>query len=157
MRVTSYTDYSLRVLMYVGVKGEGVSTVNEIAEGYRISKNHLMKVVHKLGLLGYLETVRGKGGGIRLARPARCINIGAVVRDTEDDLALVDCLQPSGGTCRIRTHCRLRHALQEALHAFFHVLDGYTLADLIESDRPFARLLGLDVNKVGGHAAVRPR
>lgn len=130
--------------MYVALRGEAVSTINEIAERYAISKNHLMKVVHKLGALGYLETVRGKGGGIRLAKPADQINIGEVVRHTEDDMALVDCLHPSGGTCCIRPDCRLRRALQEALDAFMSVLDGYTLADLIEPDRRLKRLLGMD-------------
>ena len=143
MRVTVYTDYSLRVLMYAALKADAVSTINEIAECYGISRNHLMKVVHRLGVLGYLETVRGKGGGIRLGKPAEQIDVGDVVRNTEDDMALVECFHPSGGTCCIKPDCRLRQALQEALDAFMNVLDGYTLADLVEPDRHLVRLLGM--------------
>jgi len=151
MRLTSFTDYSLRVLMYVGVKGEGLATIDEIASRYGISRNHLMKVVLRLGQLGYLKTVRGKGGGLRLAQPPEAINLGAVVRATEDDLGLVECLQkpergsgagPAGG-CRIAPACVLRGVLGEALDAFLAVLDRYTLADLIRPRAPLADLLGI--------------
>ena len=91
MRLTGFTDFALRVLMYVGAKGESLSTVEEIADSYGISRHHLTKVVHRLGQLGYLETIRGKNGGIRLARDPGEINLGAVVRQMEDDLTLVPC------------------------------------------------------------------
>lgn len=143
MRLTLYTDYSLRVLMYVGVKG-GAATISELAQSYAISRNHLMKIIHRLGQLGYLETARGRGGGLRLARPPSEINIGEVVRRTEDDFALVNCFDAMAAPCAIANACALRAALGEALEAFFAVLDGYTLEDLLGPKRRLARLLGLD-------------
>lgn len=136
MHLTLWTDYALRTLIYVGAKGEALSTVAEIAGSFRVSKSHLMKVVNRLGQQGYLETVRGKGGGLRLGRPAPEIRIGAVVRDTEDDLAVMGCLSEAG-FCRIEGCCILRTALQDATDAFLRSLDDYTLADLL---RPQARL-----------------
>jgi len=133
MRLTLYTDYSLRVLMYLGLKRDGLATIAEVSESYGISRNHLMKIVHQLGLLGYVETVRGKGGGIRLARPAGAINLGEVVRRMEEDLALVQCFDPVAAKCRIESACVLRSVLGEALGAF--------LADLIERPRALSRLL----------------
>jgi Rrf2 family nitric oxide-sensitive transcriptional repressor len=141
MRLTLYTDYSLRVLMYLGLKRDGLATIAEVSESYGISRNHLMKIVHQLGLLGYVETVRGKGGGIRLARPAGAINLGEVVRRMEEDLALVQCFDPVAAKCRIESACVLRAVLGEALGAFLAVLDRYTLADLIERPRALSRLL----------------
>jgi Rrf2 family nitric oxide-sensitive transcriptional repressor len=141
MRLTLYTDYSLRVLMYLGLKRDGLATIAEVSESYGISRNHLMKIVHQLGLLGYVETVRGKGGGIRLARPAGAINLGEVVRRMEEDLALVQCFDPVAAKCRIESACVLRSVLGEALGAFLAVLDRYTLADLIERPRALSRLL----------------
>lgn len=132
MRLTTFTDYCLRVLIYVGANREGLATIDEIADGYGISRNHLMKVVSRLGQLGYLATVRGKKGGMRLARDPAAINIGLVVRSTEEDLSLVDCFQSTGGNCRIEPACVLKQALGEALEAFLSVLDAYTLADLLE-------------------------
>jgi Rrf2 family nitric oxide-sensitive transcriptional repressor len=129
MKLTQYTDYSLRVLMYLGFK-DGPATISEIAERYDISRNHVVKVAHQLGLLGYLQTVRGKGGGLRLARPAAEINVGAVIRDMEN-LELVECLGENN-TCVLSPPCVLRSALQDALKAFLATLDGYTLADLID-------------------------
>jgi Rrf2 family transcriptional regulator, nitric oxide-sensitive transcriptional repressor len=146
MHITRYTDYSLRVLMYVALKGETLSTIREIADSYAISKNHLMKVVHELNLKGYLETVRGKNGGIRLGRPAGEINIGRLVRDTEQDLALVECFE-SGNCCVITPACGLKNVLAEALGAFFKVLDSYTLADLLpgENKPAMVQLLRMDL------------
>lgn len=143
MRLTLYTDYSLRVLMYLGLKREGLSTIAEISESYGISRNHLMKIVHQLGLLGYIETVRGKRGGICLAKAPEEINLGDVVRRTEEDMALVQCFDPAAERCRIESVCVLRSVLGEALGAFLTVLDGYTLADLLEPRRRLARQLDL--------------
>jgi Rrf2 family nitric oxide-sensitive transcriptional repressor len=143
MRLTRYTDYALRALIYVGLHEPRQSSIAEIARAYGISENHLTKVVHQLGRLGLIRTTRGRGGGLRLGRPAAEIVIGAVVRQTEDDLALVECF--ARGVCAITAPCRLRRALGEALAAFLAVLDGYTLADLLadEAGLEIARLLGL--------------
>lgn len=134
MRITRYTDYSLRVLMYVGLQGDRVSTIGEIAHSYGISKNHLMKVVQQLASDGYLIATRGKNGGLRLNGPPEAINIGKLVRHTEEDFALVECMGGSNG-CVLTPACRLKHALHEALESFFAVLDRYTLADLLPPDR----------------------
>ena len=130
MRLTVLTDYSLRVLMYVGALPRRLVTIQEIAQGYGISENHLMKVVHGLAQHGFIETVRGRGGGFRLARPATEITVGAVIRAVEDDFALVECFW-TDNTCRITPVCRLRGALQQALGAYFEVLDNWTLAELV--------------------------
>ena len=130
MRLTYLTDYSLRVLMYVGAVPHRLVTIQEIAKGYGISENHLMKVVHGLAQHGFIETVRGRGGGLRLARPAGDITVGAVIRAVEDDFALVECFQ-TNNTCRITPVCRLRGALKQALGAYFEVLDNRTLAELV--------------------------
>jgi len=132
MRLSTFSDYSLRVLMYLGVQPDRLVTIAEIADGHDISKSHLMKVVHQLGLGGYIETVRGKGGGIRLARPAREIVVGDVIRHAESDFALAECFT-ADATCRIQGGCCLPGILNEALSAMFLVLDGYTLADLLRS------------------------
>lgn len=143
MRLTLHTDYALRVLIYAGLKGGELSTINEIAQHFDISKNHLMKVVHQLGQRGYLETIRGRNGGIRLAMAPQRINIGAVVRATEDDLNVLGCLQ-GPGYCRIERECILRRALAEATKAFLAVLDDYTLADLMKPGKALSRLLEID-------------
>lgn len=143
MRLTLQTDYALRVLMYAAVKGEALSTIPEIVARFDISRGHLMKVVHRLGREGYLETLRGKGGGIRLARKPAQIKVGAVVRDMEEELGLLGCLQDIPGYCRIEACCVLRGALREATAAFLATLDGYTLADLIKPRRRLDELLGL--------------
>ncbi|MGH6818353.1 MAG: RrF2 family transcriptional regulator [Methylovirgula sp.] len=130
MRLTRYSDYSLRVLMYLGLQGNRLSSIREIADVYGISESHLMKVVQALGQFGYVATLRGRGGGLRLAKPPSEINLGDVVRNTEDDVALVECFSDSSA-CRIAGPCRLEHVLRKALEAFFDVLDDYTLADLL--------------------------
>ncbi len=140
MRLTVYTDYALRVLMYLALRKEGLATIAEIAMSYGISKNHLMKVTHQLGVAGYVETVRGRGGGLRLAKPIAAIGLGDVVRYTEPDMAIVVCLKPIDAPCVIRPCCVLRRALEKARAAFMDVLDGYTLEDLVQ---PRERLLAL--------------
>lgn len=141
MRLTVYTDFSLRVLMYLALNPERRPTIAEIASSYGISKNHLMKVAYQLGLGGYVETVRGKNGGLRLARDPTEIGLGEVVRRTEPDMALVPCFHPVDAPCVIAPACRLRLALHDARVAFLEVLDGYTLADLVENQNPLAALL----------------
>lgn len=144
MRITSYTDYSLRVLMYLALKGDEQATIREIADSYDISKNHLMKVVQDLNSKGYLIALRGKNGGIRLNGDPENINIGALVRDMEQDLALVECF---GGdnTCIITPACHLKKILAEALEAFFRSLDGYSLSDLLPGSKRKALIRLLDM------------
>lgn len=156
MRLTLYTDYSLRVLMYAGLKRDGLATIPEVAESYGISRNHLMKIVHQLGVLGYLENVRGRGGGFRLAKPPGEINLGEVVRRTEDDMALVQCFDAAAPRCPIANACVLRSVLGEALDAFLSVLEGYTLEDLIAPRRQLARLLDLNLGSSTSTPAVGP-
>ncbi|HEY8611567.1 MAG TPA: Rrf2 family transcriptional regulator [Roseomonas sp.] len=133
MRLTLHTDYALRTLVYLGLRPARRVSIREIAEAHRISENHLVKVVHNLGRGGFLETTRGRGGGLQLARPPEEIRIGDVVRFTEEDMALVACFQDpaEGGGCALLNICRLQSLLGEALGAFMAVLDSRTLADLI--------------------------
>jgi Rrf2 family nitric oxide-sensitive transcriptional repressor len=142
MRLTVLSDYSLRVLMYLGAMPERLATIQEIARAYRISENHLMKVVHSLARHGFVETVRGRGGGMRLANPPEQITIGAVLRAIEDDFALVECFR-SDNTCRITDFCRLKRALHQALSAYFQVLDNWTLAELVAKPKGLQNELGL--------------
>src|SRR5450759_3427837 len=125
MRLTAYTDYTLRTLMYLAVNADRHATIAEIARTYRISETHLMKIVHQLGIAGDIETLRGRNGGIRLGRPAESINVGRVVRRTEPDMELVACF---GGAenCAIGDACVLQTVLHESLAAFLAVLDRYT-------------------------------
>jgi Rrf2 family nitric oxide-sensitive transcriptional repressor len=141
MRLTLWTDYALRTLIYLGTKDRR-ATIAEIAENFDVSKTHLMKVVNGLAQQGYIDAVRGKGGGIKLGRPPTQIRVGAVVRQTEEDLAVMGCLAETG-FCRIEECCLLRRALSEATSAFLQVLDGYTLADLLAPGAELVRSLGL--------------
>ncbi|MGB3259634.1 Rrf2 family transcriptional regulator [Paenisporosarcina sp.] len=142
MRMTMYTDFSLRVLMYVGAKEKSeLSTIQEISTAYGISKNHLMKVTYELGKHGYIETIRGRGGGIRLAFPPASINIGEVVRKTEDDFYLVECFNCAANRCVITPVCKLRRVLHEALVAYLAVLDTYTLQDLLSNKDELGAIL----------------
>lgn len=137
-----YTDFSLRVLIYLGTKEKNeLSTIQAISDAYNISKNHLMKVTHELGKLGYIETIRGRGGGIRLAKEPEDINIGQVVRHTEDDFHLVECFDCKTNTCVISPVCGLKGALNRALFAYLKVLDEYTLADFLHQKHKLANLL----------------
>lgn len=155
MRLTVYTDYSLRVLMFLAVRGEQLATIAEIAEAYAISKNHLMKVAHQLGLAGYVETVRGKGGGLRLARRPQDIVLGEVVRRTEPDMTLVPCFNPDDRSCAIFPGCVLRGVLGDARDAFLTVLDRHSLADLVRSRASLQKALAAKANAPA--AARQPR
>ncbi|MEK3805931.1 Rrf2 family transcriptional regulator [Bacillus sp. FSL H8-0547] len=142
MRLTNYTDYSLRVLIYLASKEKGeLSNIKEIADAYHISKNHLMKVTYELGKMKVVETVRGRGGGIRLALNPEEINIGAIVRQTEDDFNLVECFDPERNMCAISPACKLKGVLHKALKAYLEVLDSYTLADLVQNKSMLSQLL----------------
>lgn len=141
MRLTTFSDYSLRVMIYLGSCGGRRVSVGEIAQAYGISKNHLMKVVLFLADEGYIETTRGKSGGVRLiTRPER-VRIGRLVRKSEAGSPLVECFGETGSECRIETACRLRSAFHKALKAFYGVLDTYTLADLLANRGALAPLL----------------
>ncbi|MFZ3309477.1 MAG: Rrf2 family transcriptional regulator [Xanthobacteraceae bacterium] len=140
MRLTLHTDFALRVLIQAGLNGGKLTTISDVAASFDISKQHLMKVVNDLSQKGYLDTVRGRNGGIRLLRDPRDINIGEVVRDTEDQLDVIGCLERKG-YCRIERVCVLRGALHDATEAFLEVLDGYTLADLIKPHKALSSLL----------------
>ncbi|MDX1755365.1 MAG: Rrf2 family transcriptional regulator [Marinobacter sp.] len=142
MHITRYTDYSLRVLIYLALQKDQLVTIQEISDSYQISKNHLMKVVHQLNRKGYIETVRGKNGGMRLLMSPQDINIGVFVRETEQDLDLVECFSP-GSQCAITPVCGLKGIFAEALQAFLTTLDKYTLADILpEKQKPqLVRLL----------------
>ena len=143
MRITAHTDYALRLLMYLGLKKGGLATIGEIAATYDISRNHLMKVAHQLGIAGYVESVRGHGGGLRLAKPVETIMLGHVVRKTEPDMAFVQCVKSDYTSCALLAACVRRQALKLAGNAFLEVLDGYTLGDLIQSGAKLRALLAI--------------
>jgi Rrf2 family nitric oxide-sensitive transcriptional repressor len=165
MRLTAYTDFSLRVLIYLALHPEPRPTIAEIARAYAISRNHLMKVVFDLGRDGLVATTRGKKGGLRLGRPPGDIRLGEVVRRTEPDMALVPCFSPARQSCVITPACRLRAAMDEARAAFLDVLDGYTLADLVADPDPLVALLGRAAkpnspqaaDQLRSEASLRPR
>jgi Rrf2 family nitric oxide-sensitive transcriptional repressor len=134
MRLTNYTDYSLRVLIYLATKPKNeLSNIKEIAEVYNISKNHLMKVTYELGKMKVIETIRGRNGGIRLAHSPEDINIGEIVRKTEEDFHIVECFDSNHNQCILSPVCSLKHVLNHALQAYLAVLDQYTLADLVKN------------------------
>lgn len=139
MRLTRYTDFSLRVLIRLATEPEGFASIAEIAAAYGVSEDHLKKVVQNLAALGHVETVRGRNGGLRLARRPADINVGALIRQTEDNFDLVEC-----SSCVIAPACELTIALDKALAAFMAVLDNYTLADLVVRRKKLAALLGLN-------------
>ena len=143
MRLTTYTDFAFRTLIFVALRKEEGCTIQELAEHYGISRNHLMKVVQQLGQLGFVETTRGRGGGIRLGKPAEEIRLADVVRATEDDMDIVECFNPAEDRCVISRVCRLRGILGEAMTAWMNVLDHYTLADLVDNERALARVMQL--------------
>lgn len=141
MRLTDFTDYSLRVLIYAAVRTDTLVTIQEISDAFDVPRNHLMKIVHALGRAGYLSTSRGRTGGLCLGRPATKINVGDVVRTMEPDFHMVECFNAETSSCVITTACGLRGVLGDALRAYFDVLDNYTLADLVAKRGTLTRLL----------------
>jgi Rrf2 family nitric oxide-sensitive transcriptional repressor len=145
MRLTVYSDYALRLLMFLSVRGDKLATIPQIADAYGISSNHLMKVVHQLGQAGFIETTRGRGGGMRLAMKPAEIVLGRVIRFTEPDMNIVPCFSLDNQDCPLRRACRLKAALQRAEGAFLDVLDEYTLADLTENAPSLRLSLGISI------------
>ena len=141
MKLTAFTDYSLRVLIYLAADAPRRATIAEIAAAFKVSENHLTKVVHFLGKQGWLSTVRGKGGGITLAIAPAAIGVGEVIRRTEGEPLPAECFESDGGHCPIARCCRLKGVLAEAVDAFYAVLDKYSLADLARHPQALARVL----------------
>lgn len=145
MRLTTFTDYSIRVLIFLAVKTDEYSTVREIAQRYDISRNHLTKVVQFLSQRGYVSSRRGKNGGLRLKKTPADIGIGKLVRETENDFALVECLGKDN-ECILQPSCKLQGILSEALRAFFEVLDAYTLEDVLHGRKRAELVKILDID-----------
>jgi len=131
MQITSHTDYALRVLIYLAMSSNRQATINEIADFFNISRNHLVKVVHELGSKGFVKTTRGKGGGLSLQRSPEMISVGEVVRSMEKHFHWVECFDPAQQHCRLLPSCGLKHLLARAGNAYLQVLDATTLADVL--------------------------
>jgi len=143
VKLTSYSNYTIRVLMIAAARHPALTTIGEVAAAFAISRTHLVKCVHQLGLWGYVETVRGNGGGFRLARPAQAISVGAVIRRTEEGFDLVECFRPESSACPLIGRCRLRPALQRATEAFLDALDAVTLAEIASNGEDLLKILDL--------------
>lgn len=146
MRLTLHTDYALRLLMLLALEPEESHTVESVSRRYDISRNHLNKVVQTLAQAGFIESQRGRGGGVRLAKRAEALNLGRIVRATEDNFHIVECFCREKNTCLVAPACGLRDPLDEALAAFLAVLDRYTLHDLVRNpitSRRMRRLLAV--------------
>ncbi|WOH38732.1 Rrf2 family transcriptional regulator [Thalassotalea fonticola] len=145
MHITRYTDYSLRVLIYLAINSKQLATINDIAKSYNISKNHLMKIVQQLNLRGYLLATRGKNGGIKLNLAAKQINIGALVREFEHSNKLVECFGENN-QCVITSTCQLKQIFAQAQESFYQTLDKFTLADLVGAEKQpeLASILAID-------------
>ena len=141
MHLTVFSDYTLRVLMYLALDRTRLATIPEIAAAYGISENHLMKVAHQLARAGIVESVRGKGGGIRLARAPEEIRLGEIVRASEGNAPIVECLSGDPKACRITSTCRLKGILADAFEALYDSLDEHTLADLVARPRVLKQVL----------------
>lgn len=155
MRLSEYTDYTLRVLMYCSRHRERLVTISELAEQHGLSKGHLMKVVNDLARQGVIETSRGRGGGLRLSQEPERIRIGDVVRASETDFRLVECFDAALNTCTLTPDCRLKHLFDDALRAYFRALDGATLADLTAGPPAGAAMRGGPAVAVRMPAAAR--
>lgn len=143
MRLTSFSNYCVRMLMVAAVRTPMLTTIREASTKFGISDAHLVKCVHQLGSWGYLETIRGNKGGFRLAKPAEEIGLGEVIRKTEDGFKIVECFDPATNTCPLITFCRFRLALERANAAFLRELDAFTLADLTENGEALLNVLDL--------------
>ncbi|NRF71033.1 Rrf2 family transcriptional regulator [Aquincola sp. S2] len=143
MKLTAFTDYSLRVLIFLAAEPGRRATIAEIAAAFDMSENHLTKIVHFLGKQGWLTTIRGKGGGMALARPSDAVSIGQVVRDTEGAALPAECFEAGGGHCAIAGCCRLRGVLADAVQAFYATLDRCTLADLVRDQPSLVSVLNI--------------
>ncbi|MFD2923831.1 Rrf2 family transcriptional regulator [Halobacillus naozhouensis] len=144
MRLKKYTDYALRVLIYTSSLPEGeLARKKEISDVFHISENHLGKIIHQLNKLELIETIRGRSGGIKLAKEPRDINIGYVVRAMEDDFLLLECFDNDTNYCVITPACKLRHVLNDALRAFLEVVDNYTLYDLLSNKDELRELMDI--------------
>ncbi len=155
MKLTAFTDYSLRVLIYLAVEPGRRATIGEIAANFKVSEHHLTKVVHFLGRTGWLANVRGHGGGLSLAKAPEAIGIGAVVRETEGEAVLAECFAEEHSDCSIANVCRLRGVLSEANDAFNAVLDRYTLADLVGNHGQLATILFVNNSSLQARMSLR--
>ena len=133
MQITRFTDYGLRTLMYVAARSENISSVKEIAEHYGISRNHLVKVVHRLSQLGYIETTKGKGGGLQIAQGTENLCLGDLIKQLEPNMNIVECFDAETNTCRITGSCQLKNYLFEATKNFIDTMNKYTLADAVQN------------------------
>jgi Rrf2 family transcriptional regulator, nitric oxide-sensitive transcriptional repressor len=148
VHLTAFTDYSLRVLLYLGNQPTNkLSSIKEIASIYNLSAHHLSKIVFELGKLGLIETIRGRNGGIKLAKKANEINIGWVIQQTEDNLELVECFNKNNNACILTAACRLKHVFNEALEAYLKVLSSYTLEDLLMNKEELQAIFQTEANK----------
>lgn len=145
MRLTAYSDYALRVLIYLTIQDERLATIREISEQYGISRNHLMKLVHDLGKHGYVDTVRGKNGGLRIGRDPAKLSVGEVVRAMEKDMSIVECFDPENYDCRIAETCALKGIMRKAVKSFLEVLDEYTIKDLTKPKSKLIKSFPVDV------------
>ena len=152
MRLTKFTDYSLRVMIYLARHPDRLATIADVATEYDIPSTHLMKVVHRLGQCDYIVTVRGKGGGMRLARAPEAINIGALVRDTEDNMDIAECFSAENQKCPMLPDCALQSVLREARQSFLATLDFYCLADILRETAPAAVVPLVRVATATSHA-----
>lgn len=143
MRITAYSNYALRTLMYSALKGDELSRVKDIAEAYNISKAHLVKCVHQLGQWGYLDNYRGRNGGFKLAKAPGDITVGEILRKTEDGFDLVECFVPATSTCPLTGLCELSLTFKKALAAFLEVVDDVTVEDLIVGRKDLMQALDL--------------
>ena len=140
MRLTTLTDYALRLLMYLAQRPERLCTIAEVASSYQVSEAHMMKVAHQLGLAGWIETVRGKGGGMRLAHAPKDIGLGAVVRSVEPDFFMVECFS-TANSCVLSGDCKLTAVVEGALQSFMNYLDAKSLADILPDDATAAQVI----------------
>jgi Rrf2 family nitric oxide-sensitive transcriptional repressor len=157
MKLSAFTDYSLRVLIYLAADPQRRATIAQISAAFDVKENHLMKVVHHLGKCGWVETMRGKGGGLALAMPAGDISVGSVVRGAQGAVLPAECFAPEQNTCTIVSCCRLKGVLAEAVNAFYAVLNRYTLADLTQNPKQLAAILHFHPagGGVGWHGGAR--